>query len=380
MTKAAVEVPVVMFDVNADPKTGGGVYHLRVYQYLKKLGVDVRNVILRPDIPWLPLPVRLMLANFIVLKAFVGQKLGSCILFEDCYSHARLFLTNLWARKHGMKIVMLMQFNIYDDHRLLRRPFWRYIDHSILRYFLEQGDVVLANSEQSARDALSLGCPPDKVRVIHCGADIELDPRAAHRLYELDGGKFRLLSVGSVIERKGLRYLLEALDTLSDSKVQLDVVGDTEDESGYVAGMKELITSYGLGKQVTLHGHIADREQLRQLYRKADVLVLPSLYETFGIVLLEAMSFGLPIISTTAGAIPELVKNGETGILVPPKDPRALANAITKLIDSRPKRKQYGLNGIQHFKTAKHIYSWDAVGKRVYAALEQCAQGLKRLC
>lgn len=369
-----MDVPIVMFDVNPKPKTGGEVYYLRMFQYLKKSNVNVRNVAPCLDILWLPLPVRLAIANFSISSAFLRLKLGSCILLEDCYSHMRFFLTNWLAKKCGAKIVLLMQFNIYQDHRLLRQSFWRSIDHLILRRFLQEVDVVLANSEQSARDVIALGCSPEKVRVVYCGVDIQLDSQAVHRWYEFDGRNFRLLFVGSVIERKGLCYLLEALAMLSDSRIELDVVGDTQDEPGYLIEIKKLIRDHRLDDQVKFHGHVTDSEQLKQLYRKADIFVLPSLYETFGIVLLEAMSFGLPIVATTAGAIPELVKNGERGILVPPKKPQAIANAIVELIDSQAKREQYSSNGVEYIKRVKHIYSWDTVGERIYTVLEECAR------
>lgn len=367
-------LPVVMFDVNPEPKTGGGIYHSRVSQYLQEARVDVRNVTFRPDISWLPLPLRLALANFSILQTFVRLRVGPCILFEDCYSHARLFLINWWARRHGAKIALLMQFNIYHDHRLLRQPFWRRIDHLILRRFLRQGDVVLANSEQSARDVLSLGCSPDKVKVIYCGADIQLDSQAAHRSYELDGERLRLMFVGNVIERKGLRYLFQALVRLPNSNFELDVVGDTQDEPDHMTEIKALIEDYGLSGRVTFHGHVTDREQLKRLYRMADVFVLPSLYETFGIVLLEAMSFGLPIVTTTAGAIPELVKGNENGLLVPPRDPAALAIALRQLAGSSELRRKLGQNGYKFVSERREFYSWEAVGERVYEVLLDLAE------
>ena len=370
-----MDVPVVMFDVNPQPKTGGEVYHLRVFQYLKVAGVDVRNVVLPPDIPWLPLPVRLVLANFSTLRAFVRLRTGACVLFEDCYSHARLFLTNWWARRRGAKIVLLMQFNVHQGHRLLRQSFWRRIDHWILRRFLQQGDAVLANSEKSARDVLSLGCRPDKVTVIHCGADIQLDLQAARRSYELDGGALRLLFVGSVTERKGLRYLLQALSMLHDLPFELDVVGDTRDEPSYTAELKALTKEYGLAEQVSFLGHMADPDRLRRLYRKADVFVLPSLEETFGIVLLEAMSFGLPIVTTTAGALPELVRDNENGLLVPPRDPAALACALKQVAGSTELRRRLGQNGYQFVSERQEFYSWEAVGGRVLGAIEALLDG-----
>ena len=127
--------------------------------------------------------------------------------------------------------------------------------------------------------------------------------------------------------------------------------------------------------KVVFHGFIKDKAKLARLFRRADIFVLPSVNEGFPIVLMEAMSFGLPIVATTVAGIPELVKDGETGILVPPRDPQALADAIARSIESPDLREQYSRNAQRHVKEMEQMYSWDQVAGRVYAVLKESLKG-----
>jgi glycosyltransferase involved in cell wall biosynthesis len=86
-------------------------------------------------------------------------------------------------------------------------------------------------------------------------------------------------------------------------------------------------------------------ERVIDEYRRHDVLVFPSTYEGFGLVLLEAMSQGLPVVATPAGCAPELVRDGDTGVLVPFRDSRALADAVTRIMRSPDERRRLGANG-----------------------------------
>jgi glycosyltransferase involved in cell wall biosynthesis len=103
-------------------------------------------------------------------------------------------------------------------------------------------------------------------------------------------------------------------------------------------------------------------------YAKADLFVLPSRRESFGLVLAEAMAAGLPVIATQVGAIPEVVKDGETGILVPPEDPSALANAVSDLLDHPRVMKDMGTRGRE--RAEKH-FTWDKVAQRVVRTYHQ---------
>ncbi len=362
-------IPVVMFNVSPEARTGGEIYNLSILYRLRALGVDVLNISLPPDNPLLPLPIRLLFANFTILRKILRLKVTHCILFEDCDTMMRFALCNWWARKRGIKIVMFMQFNFEEDHRLMKRPFWRRVARFILVLLFRQANLVLANSQHSACDAIYLGCVPDKIKVIYCGFDTPVEGDDRCRMQEGSDRGFRLLVVANVIERKGLHYLIQAMTALSDFPFKVDVVGSTQREPDYFRGLVSLICENRLADKVTFHGHIADRKKLWEFYRKASVFVLPSLHETFGIVLLEAMSFGLPIVSTTAGAIPELIKHGVNGLLVPPREPEALASALVQMATSNELRHRLAQAGYEFVALRKELYSWEAVGLRVFQAM-----------
>jgi glycosyltransferase involved in cell wall biosynthesis len=138
---------------------------------------------------------------------------------------------------------------------------------------------------------------------------------------------YRLLSVGRLEPQKGFDVLMRAMAIVRGRvpEARLSLAG----EGGERAMLEDLIATLGLEEHVTLLGR---REDVRQLMRDAAALVHPARWEGFGLVLLEAMREGLPVIATRVGAIPEVVDDGVTGWLVPPDDPEALAAAIVEFL------------------------------------------------
>jgi glycosyltransferase involved in cell wall biosynthesis len=153
------------------------------------------------------------------------------------------------------------------------------------------------------------------------------------RIAERDpSGRPLLLSVGAVVPRKGYDVLLEALSGLTDIPWRLVIVGDCTRSPPTVAALKDEITRLNLNDRVTLAGAIPERE-LAILYTTADLFVLASRFEGYGMVYTEAIAHGLPVVGTTAGAIPETVP-AQAGVLVPPDDAAALTRALhTLLVD-----------------------------------------------
>ena len=142
----------------------------------------------------------------------------------------------------------------------------------------------------------------------------------------------QLLFVGTVYQRKGLLYLLEAIGQMSEkerSGIHLDIVGDLSQKKYYKC-LLSLVHLYGLEDIVTFVGRISD-EELRSYYSRAYCFVFPSLLEGYGMVLIEAMSYGLPVIAFDNSAIPFTVKNDRNGILVRNKSMLDLKKAILKL-------------------------------------------------
>jgi glycosyltransferase involved in cell wall biosynthesis len=149
-------------------------------------------------------------------------------------------------------------------------------------------------------------------------------------------GRVSLLSVGSVVPRKGYDVLVTALGGLKDLPWRLTIAGDRGRDPAAAFWLDTTIRRLGLGAQVDLLGAVAD-EQLTALYDAADLFVLASRFEGYGMAFAEAVAHGLPVIGTMAGAIPETVP-ADAGILVPPDDVEALAGALRHLIENPHER------------------------------------------
>jgi glycosyltransferase involved in cell wall biosynthesis len=147
-----------------------------------------------------------------------------------------------------------------------------------------------------------------------------------------------LLAVGAVVPRKGYDLLVAALAKLGHLDWRLIIAGDGGRSPETFRQLKADITRHGLAERIALHGAIST-EQLASLYATSDLFVLPSRFEGYGMAYTEAIAHGLPVIGTTAGAIPQTVPSG-AGILVPPDDVEALAVALRQLIENPDERER----------------------------------------
>jgi glycosyltransferase involved in cell wall biosynthesis len=180
------------------------------------------------------------------------------------------------------------------------------------------------------------GIEESRMKVIYNGIDAELFS-PSDDVARLDNMILMVMSRDTAV--KGLRFLLEALAELRKRwDLKLVVVGQTLGD-----GVTEkLMDKLGVTGAVTFRNQI-ETSELIQLYRSATLVAVPSTYEGFGIPAAEAMSCGAPLVSTTAGALPEVV--GDAGILIPPADSAALTAAIAQLMESPAKRSEYSVLG-----------------------------------
>ena len=265
------------------------------------------------------------------------------IIVEDSEWHSRFLLSNILLRLFKPVSIVTVTHHLSPRDLIARRdPFgilMRKLDWLVTGAFFRTVNKIIAVSESTKRDIVATGIPSNKVEIIPDGAD-----RIPQISVSRNGSGSRILFVGHCSPIKGVNYLLEAIWLLKDSDIVLDLVGDLEGNIEYTRSLQEMTRIWGISDKIIFHGFV-HRERIIDLYTEADIFVLPSLWEGFGIVLLEAMAFNLPVIATTAGAIPELVKDGVNGLLVPPANSRALAEAIAALIQNPGLRKKLGKNG-----------------------------------
>jgi glycosyltransferase involved in cell wall biosynthesis len=184
---------------------------------------------------------------------------------------------------------------------------------------------VIATSPATARTlAVDYGVSAERITVAPPGTD---RPKIVRRN---SADIPALLAVGAVVPRKGYDILTDALATLLDLPWRLTIVGDCSRDPPTVARLKADIARHRLSPRVTIEDAVP-AERLAALYASSDLFVLPSRYEGFGMAYAEAIAYGLPVIGTTAGAIPDTVP-AAAGVLVPPDDAAALAAALRRLI------------------------------------------------
>lgn len=254
-------------------------------------------------------------------------------------------------------------------------------------------DRTLAECPQDRDDLLGLyGADPERISVVPCGFDPEefaAVPRAeARRALGWDTDEFTVLQLGRLVPRKGIENVVRGIAALRDRhgiRARLQVVGGNAVlpnaiATPEIARLRGIADTVGVADQVDFVGR-RTRDTLKTFYSAADVFVTTPLYEPFGITPLEAMACGTPVIASDVGGLRSTVLEGRTGLLVPPEDPKALADALATLERDAPLRQRFGEQGRRH---VHRLYTWRRVARQIgdiYESLladdgEQTANGL----
>jgi glycosyltransferase involved in cell wall biosynthesis len=222
--------------------------------------------------------------------------------------------------------------------------------------------VIVTSSATARQLAEGYGLAPDKITVARPGND------AAPAAPGSSDGIVRLLSVGAIVPRKGFDVLIAALATHAALPWRLTIAGDRTRDPQTAAQLDADIARHKLGDRVTLLGAVSP-ERLSQLYGEADLFVLASRYEGYGMAYAEAIAHGLPVIGSNAGAIPDTVP-ARAGLLVAPDDVGAFAQALGRLIGDADERKDM-MAAAQ--AAARQLPSWRQSAEIFARALEALA-------
>ena len=249
-------------------------------------------------------------------------------------------------------------------------PRWMLTALSLLeRRNARRAPLVLSTSRYCIeRIRFHYGVASERLAIVPEGIDLSLwqstaDPTA---LVQLDAARdpFTVLCVARQYPRKRVVDLIDAFAvvTAREPRARLVIIGDGPEH----AALQRRLQDRGLQAQVRLLGALQEDAEVRRWYTRASVFCLPSEQEGFGIVFLEAMASGLPVVTTTSAAIPEVVPDGEAGLLVPPRYPDALAEALLRLLQDPDLRARLRECGRRHVRQ----YSWDRVADRFLEAVE----------
>jgi len=256
-----------------------------------------------------------------------------------------------WAPSYTRQVmryrgkVVFTYHNTYGEGEGAMKVLSRLNDWAFMRKLLSF-DKVVCISEFVKSDNARHGFPEERMRVVPNGVEM---PTEATR----DGGY--VLSLGRMVHTKGLQYLLQAAKEI-DANLIIAGAGPERER------MQALSQRYGLMAKVEFLGRVSE-EKKKELFSACTVFVMPSLFESYGIAAAEAMSYGKAVVATQVGGLPEVV--ADCGVLVPPRDPGALARAINVLLADRSMREELG----RRARERASLFSWDRVAEmqeRVY--------------
>ncbi|MEL7496987.1 MAG: glycosyltransferase family 4 protein [Planctomycetota bacterium] len=213
-------------------------------------------------------------------------------------------------------------------------------------------DFVIANSKSTAAFQRRYNfVPPEKLGMIHCFTDLErfkhiepLDVEIVRRQLRLKGNEFLVGTVGDVIARKGQRFLFEALPMIVREvpNFKLVLLGRFNRSERYIKQLRHQIKSESLFTRVKWLGL---RDNVQDFMAAFDLCVVPSVEEPLGLVAMEALAAGTPVVASNTGGLPEIVDHGVNGLLAKPKDPQQLAKAIIELARDPERRLRMGEAG-----------------------------------
>jgi glycosyltransferase involved in cell wall biosynthesis len=242
----------------------------------------------------------------------------------------------------------------------------------VLRRIVRGSDAVTVISSYTGERLRRL-VPGAEAVTIPFGATVEA--RDAPVEERRPGAPFELLFVGRLVERKGVHVLLDALARVEGGDVRLRVVGDGPERAALEARAERL----GLGERVTFDGFVSSAA-LEARFAACDAFVLPAVVdakgdtEGLGVVLLEAMTHGKPVIASAAGGIVDIVRDGRNGLLLPPGDPDALAGAVRALREDPERARTLGARGREGVAAG---FSWPVITDRLEAVYRGLTAGLR---
>jgi glycosyltransferase involved in cell wall biosynthesis len=228
-------------------------------------------------------------------------------------------------------------------------------------------DAIAATCDDEVEELISMGLRRCKITVVPCGVDTKLFAQIGPVAQRT--APHRIVSVGRLVRRKGFEDLITALPLVPDTELVIAGGPPVLKSDPEAQRLLACADAHGVSDRVHLIGQVA-RTDMPALLRSADVVACVPWYEPFGIVPLEAMACGVPVVASAVGGLTDTVVNGVTGVLTPPRDPRALGRVLRRVIADRSRRMAYGMAGQDRVDAR---YTWDEIAARTELVYQRVA-------
>jgi len=234
----------------------------------------------------------------------------------------------------------------------------------------EANRVILCSNSMKREVEDHFHLPSEKITIIPNAIDTSeyqrsINKEAVKRSYGVEPHEKLVLFIGRLVPQKGVEYLIKAVPLIvqHDSRVRFIITGDGWSKNH----LENLAASTGHGDKIRFVGFVSNSE-LVELTMSADVLVVPSIYEPFGIVALEGMAAGVPVVAANVGGLTDIIEHDRTGVLVYPENPESIAWGVNKVL-SDPGYAQWLIQNAK--KKIREVYSWEAVAKKTCEVYEE---------
>jgi glycosyltransferase involved in cell wall biosynthesis len=312
-------VELIIFTMNyKNPYTGGIRFTNSLVDYAKA-NYSKTTIIDFAQLPRLIRRFRLITIIYFLYFFLLRRNFHAVI---DHSLHFRLCLPALFISRRYSVLYHLKFYNTKNN------PLVRFASYLTEKILLTNAARVIVTSQSAKAEVLKFGVQEEVINIVYPTAWSKGD---GVRKTDFHGN---LLFLANVEHRKGLDNLIQALSLIKDIPFHLDIVGRCDINEKYFRQIQKTVVQYGIESRVQFHGQKTGTA-LKELFKNADIFTFPSRSETFGIVLLEAMSFGLPIVATAIPSTLELIKDNENGIICPVDDPKEFADAL-KLVLTTP--------------------------------------------
>ena len=268
-------------------------------------------------------------------------------LIQDELCHPSLFILNTSIRSNIHYPLISLVHHLRLSETLPAAQRW--ISSKVERQYLQTVDGFIFNSKPTQTSVERALNQPISGVVATPGRDhLDIAIQSHQPGRRSNSAEFQILFVGNLIERKGLHWLLEALSGLDRGGWHLHVIGRTDLETDYARQIQKTMAGVSFRGRVTYHGPV-EPEALSQHYDRADLLAVPSSHEGFGLVYLEAMGHGLPVLASASGGASDLVRHGQNGYLIAPGNVVQLRRYLQQYLDDGTLLNKHGKAAMDRF-------------------------------
>lgn len=337
-----------------DWTSGGHKYHTILFEYFKKKNKNVytfghnkrtKNI---ENNKFLKIVYGLIYSGKIPAGSVVVQSNTS---FLHCF--LPVLFNKVWKNHYYFLII----------HHLVRDEKPSYLRKKLEDYFIKKADKIVTISETTRKRLYDLNLGLKDIEIINPGLDVEKYPETFEKKFP---DKLKLLYVGAIDERKGIKYLIESLSMINCQDFELNLIG-SETNGEYYKSVLETTELLNLKNKVNFLGNVG-KEELKSFFLNSSVFVFPSLWEGYGMVIAEAMAYGLPVIASKIPAIQELITDNVNGLLVDVKSPEQIAEKINLLASDKILSKKISENA---FKRSASFPGWEDVSERIYRSVSE---------